>query len=76
MKKVVNKGAIKKVILALVIAITMNFACPIYSQADIGGILFDPISSLITSNGDVILSALLYFSPPRPPEVSVPSPKL
>lgn len=61
MKKVVNKGAIKKVILALVIAITMNFACPIYSQADIGGILFDPISSLITSIGDVILSALQYF---------------
>lgn len=61
MKKVVNKGAIKKVILALVIAITMNFACPIYSQADIGGILFDPISSLVTSIGDVILSALQYF---------------
>ena len=61
MKKVVNKGAIKKVILALVIAITMNFACPIYSQADIGGILFDPISSLVTSIGDVILSALQYL---------------
>lgn len=61
MKKIVNKGTIKKVILTLIIAITMNFACPIYSQADVGGLLFDPIANLVMSIGDVVVAAFQMF---------------
>ncbi len=61
MKKYINKGTCKKIILALIIVTVLNFMCPMHSYADVGGILFDPISNLVTSIGDVVLSALQYF---------------
>lgn len=61
MKKYINKGTSKKIILALIIVTVLNFMCPMHSYADVGGVLFDPISNLVTSIGDVILSALQYF---------------
>ena len=61
MKIFTKKGITQKIILVVVLVTLCNFMFPIRSRADIGGILFDPISSLITSVGDVILSALQYF---------------
>lgn len=61
MKIFTKKGITQKIILVVILVTLCNFMFPIRSRADIGGILFDPISSLITSIGDVILSALQYF---------------
>lgn len=61
MKIFTKKGITQKIILAVILVTLCNFIFPMCSRASIGGILFDPISNLVTSIGDAILSALQYF---------------
>ena len=61
MKIFTKKGITQKIILVVILVTLCNFIFPIQSQADVGGVLFDPIATLITSVGDVILAALQGF---------------
>lgn len=61
MKIFTKKGITQKIILIVIIAILWNFVFPTFSRADVFGILFDPITDLITGLGDTILSLLQAF---------------
>ena len=63
MKIFTKKGITQKIIMIVLIAILWNFVFPTFSRADVFGILFDPITDLVTGLGDTILSlsqAFLY----------------
>lgn len=62
MKLLTEKGIVQKIIIAIIIVTLLNFMIPTVSSAfDIGGILFEPITDLVTTVGDTILSALQNF---------------
>lgn len=61
MKIFTKKGITQKIILAVILVTLCNFIFPTYSRADIGGILFSPISNLFVTIGDVIIGALQQF---------------
>lgn len=61
MKKITSKKGIQKIVIAILIVLSFNFAVPNYSQADFGGVLLGPIIDFFAGIGDAILSALQYF---------------
>ena len=61
MKIFTKKSSTQKIILTVLIVILCNFIFPTYSRAGIGGILFDPITNLVTTVGDSILAILQNF---------------
>lgn len=61
MKIFTKKGITQKIIMIVLIAILWNFVFPTFSRADVFGILFDPITDLVTGLGDTILSLLQAF---------------
>lgn len=61
MKIFTKKGITQKIILLIIIAILWNFIFPTFSRAGIGGILFNPITELVTSVGDSILAILQSY---------------
>lgn len=61
MKVFTKKGITQKIILAVILVTLCNFIFPMYSRADIGGILFNPIVELVTSVGDSILAILQSY---------------
>ena len=61
MKIFTKKGITQKIIMIVLIAILWNFVFPTFSRADEFGILFDPITDLVTGLGDTILSLLQAF---------------
>lgn len=61
MKIFTKKGITQKIILLIIIAILWNFVFPTFSRAGIGGILFNPITELVTSVGDSILAILQSY---------------
>lgn len=61
MKKIFSRNITNKVLIFVLIVLLINFIVPTYSQADFGGVLFDPLVDLISSIGDVLLAALQYF---------------
>ena len=61
MKVFTKKGITQKIILAVILVTLCNFIFPMYSRADIGGLLFDPIANLVMSVGDVVVAALQMF---------------
>ncbi len=56
-----KKGITQKIIMIVLIAILWNFVFPTFSRADVFGILFDPITDLVTGLGDTILSLLQAY---------------
>ena len=56
-----EKQAIKKIIIILVIVLSFNFVAPTYSQADFGGVLMGPIIDFIAGVGDAVTSAFQFF---------------
>ena len=59
MKLFTEKGIVQKIIIAVIIVTLLNFMIPTVSSAfDVGGLLFEPITDLVTTIGDSILSAL------------------
>ena len=54
MKIFTKKGITQKIIMIVLIAILWNFVFPTFSRADVFGILFDPITDLVTGLGDTI----------------------
>lgn len=61
MEKITSKKGMQKIIIAIVIVLSFNFIVPNYSQADWGGVLFNPISDFLSAIGDAVLAALQYF---------------
>lgn len=62
MKLLTEKGIVQKIIIAVIIVTLLNFMIPTVSSAfSIGGLLFEPITDLVTTVGDSILSALQNF---------------
>lgn len=62
MKLFTEKGIVQKIIIAVIIVTLLNFMIPTVSSAfDVGGLLFEPITDLVTTIGDSILSALQRF---------------
>ncbi len=61
MKRLMEKQAIKKIIIILVIVLSFNFVAPTYSQADFGGVLMGPIIDFIAGVGDAVTSAFQFF---------------
>ncbi len=61
MEKLMNKNAIKKIFIAIIIVLLFNFIMPTYSNASWGGALFDPITDFVAAIGDAVLAALQYF---------------
>ena len=61
MKKIFSKNVTNKVLIFVLIVLLINFIVPTYSQADFGGVLFDPLVDLISAIGDALLAALQYF---------------
>ena len=61
MKIFTKQGITQKIILTIIIVTLCNFIFPTYSRAGIGGILFDPITDLVTTVGDSILAILQNF---------------
>ncbi len=56
-----NKSITKKVIIAVLLVMSFNFISPTISQADFGGVLFTPISQLLASLGDLVISTLQKY---------------
>lgn len=56
MKFLTEKGIVHKLIIAIVIVLLFNFMAPTISSAGIGGILFEPIQSLLLVIADGIMS--------------------
>ena len=54
MKIFTKKGITQKIIMIVLIAILWNFVFPTFSRADVFGILFYPITDLVTGLGDTI----------------------
>lgn len=61
MKVFTKKGITQKIISAVILVTLCNFVFPMYSRADIGGILFDPIANFVVSIGDALLAGLQSF---------------
>ena len=61
MKKIFSKNVTNKVLIFVLIVLLINFIVPTYSQADFGGVLFDPLVDLISAIGDALLAAFQYF---------------
>ena len=61
MKKLMSGNLSKKILIVILIVLLFNFIVPNYSQADWGGVLFDPIVDLFAAIGDAVLSALQSF---------------
>lgn len=61
MKIFTKKGITQKIILAVILVTLCNFIFPTYSRADVFGVLFDPVTDLVTGLGDTILSLLQAF---------------
>lgn len=61
MKVFTKKGITQKIISAVILVTLCNFVFPMYSRADVGGLLFDPIANLVMSVGDVVVAALQMF---------------
>ena len=54
-----RKGFLQKMIITIAIALLCtNFIAPTIAQADMGGVLFDPISDLLCSIGDAVINVL------------------
>lgn len=56
-----RKTTKQKIIIAVIIVTLCSFIFPTYSSASLGGMLFDPISNLITTVGDTILALLQSY---------------
>lgn len=61
MKFLTEKGIVHKLIIAIVIVLLFNFMAPTISSAGIGGILFEPIQSLLLVIADGIMSLSQSF---------------
>lgn len=61
MKFLTEKGIVHKLIIAIVIVLLFNFMAPTISSAGIGGILFEPIQSLLLVIADGIMSITQSF---------------
>lgn len=61
MKIFTKKSITQKIILIVIIAILWNFVFPTFSRADLGGVLFNPISDFIMTIGDVVVALLQAF---------------
>ncbi len=61
MKIFTKKSVTQKIILIVIIAILWNFVFPTFSRADLGGVLFNPISDFIMTIGDVVVALLQAF---------------
>ena len=61
MKFFTKKSITQKIIIAIIISILFGFAFPTYSQADVFGVLFDPIFEFITGIGDSIVAILQNY---------------
>lgn len=62
MKLLTEKGIVQKIIITIIIVMLLNFMIPTVSSAfDLGGLLFEPITDLVTTVGDSILSALQKY---------------
>lgn len=61
MKVFTKKGITQKIISAVILVTLCNFVFPMYSRADIGGILFDPFANFVVSIGDALLAGLQSF---------------
>ena len=62
MKLLAKKGIVQKIIIAILIVMSCNFIMPTVSSAfDVGGLLLEPVTDLVTTIGDTILSALQNF---------------
>ena len=53
-----NKEIKKKIIIAILLVMSLNFITPTVSEADIGGVLFKPISQLLQTIGDLVIKGL------------------
>lgn len=58
MKNFTKKGILQKTIILILMVLTLNFIVPTYSQADIGGVLMDPITDFLCTIGDGIINVL------------------
>ena len=61
MKNFTKKGILQKTIILILMVLTLNFIVPTYSQAaqaDIGGVLMDPITDFLCTIGDGIINLL------------------
>lgn len=61
MKFLMEKGIVHKLIIAIVIVLLFNFMAPTISSAGIGGILFDPIKSLLLVIADGVMQLSQNF---------------
>ncbi|MGN1269538.1 MAG: hypothetical protein ACI4UU_01535 [Clostridia bacterium] len=61
MKFLTKKSITQKIIIAVIISILFGFAFPTYSQADVFGVLFDPIFEFVAGIGDSILALLQNY---------------
>ena len=61
MKKLMSGNLAKKILIIILIVLLFNFIVPNYSQADWGGVLFDPLVDLFAAIGDAVLGALQNF---------------
>ena len=61
MKKLMSGNLAKKILIIILIVLLFNFIIPNYSQADWGGVLFDPLVDLFAAIGDAVLGALQNF---------------
>ena len=54
MKKIMSKNLTQKIIIAIVIVISFNFAVPNFSRAGWGGTLMDPVIDLVAGIFDLL----------------------